>query len=379
MHKVYLYTRGVQRAHPIYRELSRYAPDDFYFHPSSNDFFAPRPLPASSNAISNFASLFQSHIPKALIIRIPHNTSLVHSGQYPILNHVPWIMDFEQAAALTWYNRNLLDKSSTKKFFSWLFARKECKGLLAWTTAAKQSLLNSFDCSSFIDKIKVAHLTIVPQKYVNRSNRNGRTELLFCSGSFYSRGGLDAILTTLELAKNYDVHLSVVSKTPSEVLKKFNGHPNITFYRNINAQERHALMRQADIFLHPAHSDTYGFVMLEAFSFGLPTISTTGYSAPELIGNGERGYVIKNHLSLFDDKFLPWIRTADDRQRFYNALLDPPQNYINDMAATIAKLIENKTLRLEMGNSAYKSVTEGMFSPSQRKKVVQEFYTNAIS
>jgi len=390
MNKVYLYTGGIARAHPIYKEFSRYAPPGFYYTPSAEEFFAKPSSPAYSGPtlavrVMQFAepkilqAIRSCRVPKTRLIRIPEHAALIHSGQYPLLNRTPWVMDFEQAAVIAWFDRNVLDSAGVKRFFEYLFARPQCKALLPWTTAAKESLLNALDCRAFADKIKVAHLTIVPQERVDRSKRTGTVRLLFCSGNFYYKGGLDAVRAAIELAKQYDVHLTVVSQTPDEVLREFGNHPRITFYKSVSAAQRHDLMRKADIFIHPGHSETYGFVMLEAFSFGLPVISIDGYSAPELVEDGVRGYVVKNYLSWFDEKFLPWVRTKDEAQRFYDALIHPPHDYINRLASRIAQLIEERETRLAMGENAYRAVTEGMFSPARRQEVMREIYTRGLA
>lgn len=389
MKTVYLYTGGIAKAHPVYQETSRYAPEGFLFTPAADDFFGPKKiavgLPSfaaklvdrTSPYLLNLAMALR--VPKVRLIRTPQGVDLIHSGQYPLLNRTPWVVDFEQAVAFVWFSRTVLDSSITKRFFEHLFSGPSCRALIGWTSAAKQSLLNAFDCSRFKDKIHAVPFTIIPQPHVDRTKRKGTIEMLFCSGNFYCKGGLGAVRAAAVLIKNYDVHLTVVSQTPQEVLKEYSDNPRITFLERANTAQRYELMQKADIFLHPGHSETYGFVMLEAFSFGLPVITTDGFSGPEIVGDGVRGYAIKNYLSWFDEKLLPWVKTPEEKKFFFEALQDSPQDYINRLARATARLIEQKELRLQMGQNAYESITKGVFSPAYRKKRFGQIYKAALN
>lgn len=389
MKRVYLYTGGIAKAHPIYKEGSRYVPEGFAYTPSTNELFASpqvalgRGVPVLSRLAtlltpSIIAALKVCRIPKVRLIRTPSNIALIHSAQYPLFNRTPWVMDFENAATIAWYDRSVLDSTITKTFFEHLFASSACRGLLAWTTAAKESMLAALDCSAFRDKIHVVHLTHVPKPWVDRSKKSGPMELLFYSGNFYAKGGLDVILVALKLAKHYDIHLTVISQYPPEVKEKFSMHPFITWKRQINAAERQRILSGTDILLHPGHSETYGYVILEAFSYGIPVISTDGFSSEELIESGVRGYVVKNFISLFDAQYLPTIRNRNDQRNFIDALRHPPEDYIGALADATAALIAAPDEWLRMSRNAHDSITHGLFSPSRRIESLSALYTNAL-
>lgn len=395
MKNVYFYTDGIQKAHPVYQEASRYVPEGFQFIPSASDYFEKKATPVPTPKPSRLQSFVKKHesrvlnamialrIPKVRFIHPPMNTDIIHSGQYPLWSKTPWVMDFEQAAALAWFNRDVLDTFWTKRCFEYLFSQPSCKALIGWTEAAKTSLLNSLNCEKFQNKIHTVPFTIIPQEHVNRDfNKDRRVEILFCSGNFYYKGGLDAILAAETLAKNYNIHLTVVSQYPQEVEDRFKDEPWISFHKSIPSQERRGLMQKSDILLHPGHSETYGFVMLEAFSYGLPVITTDGYSGPEMVGEGsgsERGYAVKNFLSWFDEKLLPWVRTKQQEKDFLEGLKNPPADYIQALAKATAELLESPEKRRQMSENAYKSVTEGIFSPVARQKNMQKIYNNSFT
>lgn len=55
------------------------------------------------------------------------------------------------------------------------------------------------------------------------------------------------------------------------------------------------LYREADLFILPTLYDTFGFVICEAMSQGLPCISTDFNAIPELIEEGVNGYLVPRH------------------------------------------------------------------------------------
>lgn len=58
--------------------------------------------------------------------------------------------------------------------------------------------------------------------------------------------------------------------------------------------------REASVFVHPSHYEGWGMVVLEAASFGLPIIVSSGGSLPEVVSDGEHGivYPVGNRAAL---------------------------------------------------------------------------------
>lgn len=388
MNRVFLYTGGVTRAHPIHKEASRYPPEGFTYTPDEAAFFRPAPSPAARApwaarllpplTRATLATARLLRLPKVRMIQVPDGTALIHSAQYPLLNRTPWVMDFEHVGTLAWYDRNALDASSLRSFFEWLFARDACRGLLAWTTAAAESMRRTLRCDAFAKKIHVVHHTIIPQPHVDRTARHGPIRLLYCSRNFLHKGGYDAVAVADRLSRDLDIHLTVVSEAPAEVLARYGDHPRMTFHRRLPPEERHRLLQATDLLLHPAHAETYGYVMVEAFSFGIPVVTTTGFSGPELVGNGERGIAVENPLSWYGDDLLPRFRTAAEVVTFEASLREPPTAYLDHLAAATAELVMDHDRRHRMSAAAFQSVADGMFSPQRHREVLGEIYRAAL-
>ena len=86
------------------------------------------------------------------------------------------------------------------------------------------------------------------------------------------------------------------------------------------------LMDRSSIYVMTSHTESFGIVLIEAMSHGLPCIAfSSAEGARELIASGKNGYLIKN--------------------RSYNAIIKK----IND-------LIKNEEARKKIGKEAYKSI-----------------------
>ena len=112
------------------------------------------------------------------------------------------------------------------------------------------------------------------------------------------RKGLDVLIKTLTLIKDIPYHLDVVGRyTPKS--KYFQDLQNmiieyglgtlIQFHGQKTETALHELFQRADIFVFPSRQETFGIVLLEAISFGLPIIASAIPSTCELIKDNENG------------------------------------------------------------------------------------------
>jgi glycosyltransferase involved in cell wall biosynthesis len=76
--------------------------------------------------------------------------------------------------------------------------------------------------------------------------------------------------------------------------------------------ERTRIYRNADIFIFPTHRDVFGLVLLHAMAEGLPVIASIEGTIPEIIKDGENGFLIRKG----DDEQLAQrvLRLANDPQ-----------------------------------------------------------------
>ena len=389
--KIYYYTG--RQTHNIHKQEAKCAPEGFEYVASDSLLFqsigvnkrgGKSFLETTAGKIYSVVMklLIKLAIPKVEYVRnIPKGIDMIHSGHFPLLNkRIPWVMEMEQVTQLTWYNRRAFDKKRNHRYFERLFKRNACRGILAWSEAAKRSVLNGLNCEGFQNKIHVVPLTIEAREHpIKRDFTKERVNLLFLSTIFDHKGGMEVLLATEILAKSYDVHLMMASKVPDDIAKRFENNLNIHIKEPSSRDELMQMYTMADIFVMPGHFEAYGFVYLEAFSFGLPCIAADGYAAEELIEDGVRGKVISNYLSLFDENYISTLKSDQHRQTLTVKSLSPPMDYVQKLANAIEELIKNPKLREKMSYNAYESVKSGKFSQAYRRKLLKEIYGKALS
>jgi len=87
-------------------------------------------------------------------------------------------------------------------------------------------------------------------------------------------------------------------------------------------EDKYDELQKADIFVLPTYNDAFPLVIIEAYQFALPVVSTFEGGVPDMVTDGETGFLVK---------------TKDPRM----------------MADKIAILLQDKNLRIEMGLHGY--------------------------
>jgi glycosyltransferase involved in cell wall biosynthesis len=117
---------------------------------------------------------------------------------------------------------------------------------------------------------------------------------------------------------------------------------NLSGYRS--AQEVRLVLEQADIFLLPSLSEGLSNAVLEAMAMEIPVVSTTAGGMAEAITDGQEGF-----------------------------LVPPMQPEL--MAGEIRRLLENTTMRTEMGRAGRKRVESQFNLPRQISCFVEQYMT----
>ena len=100
-----------------------------------------------------------------------------------------------------------------------------------------------------------------------------------------------------DFGHNFDIYPEITreayARTDWEVLSRTLGEDRDVVFRAFSREELlQRVYRAADIFLHLSRMDTYGLSVLEAMSWGLPVIATRLNAIPEMVREGETGFLI---------------------------------------------------------------------------------------
>lgn len=228
------------------------------------------------------------------------------------------------------------------------------------------------------DKLSDKTCVVYPAigKRVNDLSRFEREPInLLFSGDFFRKGGANVVDCFMELSTMYPnltltlccaKHLHTSNdKLREEYLNKIESHPRI----KIGLVSRKVLLEEVlpntDIFLSPTYKETFGFAILEALSFGIPTISTNIFAIPEIIDSEKDGILI----DIKNDTFI-----VESKGYEVNELSDVFHNDMNDkLLVAINELIKNQDKRISLSSNAVVKC-EKKFSPEIRACKMLEIY-----
>ena len=167
-----------------------------------------------------------------------------------------------------------------------------------------------------------------------------------------------------ELSEKHDnIEGIIVSDTPSEILKKYSKNKKITFYSLLSQEKLFKdIYPSCDLFLYPTFSDTFGFAILEAQSFGLPVIAQktqSTHTIHETIKEGKTGFVISN-------------LKANAENNIYS------QDVFDKILLATEKTVINKKLMKELSKNCINLIKEGKFSIQERNRQLSRIYFEAI-
>lgn len=122
------------------------------------------------------------------------------------------------------------------------------------------------------------------------SHKTGK-KILFVGKDFYRKGG-ELVLDAFRIfRKKYmpTAELYIVGPMENPIKSDDAG---MFFVGNVSTQEVAKYYDMCDIFCMPSYFEAFGIVFCEALVCGLPCIARNKYSMPEIIKNGEDGYLI---------------------------------------------------------------------------------------
>jgi glycosyltransferase involved in cell wall biosynthesis len=160
--------------------------------------------------------------------------------------------------------------------------------IVTWSHWAKRGLVNDY-------QVPEQRITVIPPG-VNagewarpgpRPRHAGPTKILFVGGDIRRKGGL-LLLEAFRTLRPLDVELHVVTH---DVLAS---EPGLFVYTDMqpNSDALKRLYHESDIFCLPTYGDCLPMVLSEAGAAGLPSVATRIAAIPEIVQDGETGFLI---------------------------------------------------------------------------------------
>ncbi|MDP0489558.1 MAG: glycosyltransferase family 4 protein [Verrucomicrobiota bacterium JB023] len=125
----------------------------------------------------------------------------------------------------------------------------------------------------------------------SNANGNGRLKVLFVGG-LSQRKGVSYLLDAVEsLGKS--VELTIIGRTPAETCPPLENALNE--HRWVQSLPHEGIleeMSQHDVLVFPSLFEGFGLVVTEALTMGLPVITTAHTCGPDILTEGEDGFVV---------------------------------------------------------------------------------------
>ncbi len=160
--------------------------------------------------------------------------------------------------------------------------------IVTWSEWAKEGLIAEYE-------VPAARISVIPpgvnvSAWANPQLRpDNAVKILFVGGNLERKGGLlllEAFRNLRQSAANLELHLVTKDELPTE--------PGLFIYNNMqpNSQPLKRLYHDSDIFCLPTYGDCLPMVLSEAGAAGLPAVSTQVAAIPELVRDGESGFIV---------------------------------------------------------------------------------------
>jgi glycosyltransferase involved in cell wall biosynthesis len=169
--------------------------------------------------------------------------------------------------------------------------------VISFSEWAKRSLTQDYGVPA--EKIHVVPVGVDTDLWTpvrHERTDDGNIRFLFIGGDFIRKGGDLLLQWKRRTSKRCELHLVTRDDVPPE--------PGVYVHRfESNSKGLVDLVRTCDVFVLPTRADCSSHVSAEAMSSGLPVIATNVGGVPELIVDGQTGFVIApDDYSALDDR-----------------------------------------------------------------------------
>lgn len=221
----------------------------------------------------------------------------------------------------------------------------------------------------------------VKDEKINSLDKSGAVKFLYISqGSrFYSKGGMEVINSFISLSEKYpNISLTIVTNLEvitQELLQKLSGNSQISLFDfKLSADQMQKLYSKCDVLLQPTSDDSCSLTILEALHSGLAFIASSLYSIPEIVEDGENGFLVEPHYWFFSKGTnLPNPEVWNHRKKtIYSGKVS--KKLIDELKMKMTLLIEDplllKKMKLNSWNKAHRPPFSEEFIADQWNKLI---------
>ncbi|SCY72665.1 glycosyltransferase family 4 protein [Butyrivibrio sp. INlla14] len=240
-------------------------------------------------------------------------------------------------------------KLLTMKNATMYFSTGKCQDDYFLKYGAKLEQIRRFPFTTLWDnEIKKKIVSREKKDEIKKKLNIKEDSVILCVGQFIPRKGIDILLKSISDVDGQVRTLIIGGKPTEEYLSicEEKNLKNVTFIHHISKEQLKEYYDVADIFVLPTNYDTWGLVIVEAMSYGVPVITTDScVAACTLIDNGVNGYALKaGDVDAFSNTINAVIGDKELLQSMGQKALEMMQGYsIENMAYSIMKGLNELT------------------------------------
>lgn len=197
-------------------------------------------------------------------------------------------------------------------------------------------------------EIKVVHNFVNTEKYsLSKKRKNSVVQIGFMGGLNTNIKGLDILLKALtDVSDPFHLHIAgggSLYEYYVNLTHKLGLSDKVTFYGIVNPNQTKDFFHQLDLFILCSRRESFGIVLIEALSCGIPVIGSK-CGGPEEIIKSDNGYLFENeNIEDLKDTLIQFFSHSDDfdhlKIRDYAIKHFSEETYINRMSQIIDKII----------------------------------------
>jgi glycosyltransferase involved in cell wall biosynthesis len=189
----------------------------------------------------------------------------------------------------------------------------------------------------------------------SRISRVGGVPTVLFIGREFERKGGDVLLQAFAKVRARIPEARLVVIGPRALTIQEPGVTNLGLLRKDDPRDWGRLIeayRSADVFCFPTRYEPFGIVILEAMLFGLPCVATRTGAIPEMVRDGETGYLVPpDNVEALTERLLRLLEDRDQAIRLGDAARKRADTDFTWEAVT-SKMLEVMRQRASMARAA---------------------------
>ena len=143
------------------------------------------------------------------------------------------------------------------------------------------------------DKIEIIPYGVDPRFAGVNRNPEGRPFRFAFVGFVTARKGIPVLVEAWKKLGNVDAEMWLIGPVSAAAKRAIPALKGLIVKGPVTPDDVSNLLQQCDAFAFPSFFEGFGLVILEAMASGMPVITTTATAGPDLISEGEDGWILR--------------------------------------------------------------------------------------